>query len=146
MNYGTFYKYITWIAILCISSCSPVHRFNRLLECHPYLFYRVKSDTIIVDSGKSVDTVFIATSETDTFYINSGVRIERSRDTFRFYFRERNCTTYIQKTEIKPTTKVIERTIRKEISEERNKELFRLSLYVVLALLVTGLIRYLFKK
>ena len=146
MHNGNPIKYILAITILLVSSCTPLHRFNRLLKCHPYLFDSVKSDTIVVDSGKSIDTVFVSKTETDTFYINGGVRIERSRDTFRFYYKERNCTTYIQKTEIKPTTKVIERTIRKEISEERNKELFRLSLYVVLALLVTGFVRYLFKK
>lgn len=146
MNHGRIFRHILWIACFCFSSCSPIHQLNCLLEHHPHLFDRFKSDTIFIDSGKSIDTFFITTSETDTFYINSGIRIERSRDTFRFVYRERNCTTYIEKTEIRPTTKVIEREIRKEVNKERNKEIFRLSLYVLLALLVTGLIRYIFKK
>jgi hypothetical protein len=83
--------------------------------------------------------------ETDTFYINSGIRIERSRDTFRFIYRERNCTTYIEKTEIRPTT-VIEREIRKEIKRDRNRELAIVSLYVFLVLLAIGLLRKLFIK
>jgi hypothetical protein len=83
--------------------------------------------------------------ETDTFYINSGIRIERSRDTFRFIYRERNCTTYIERTEIRPTT-VIEREIRKEIKRDRNRELAIVSLYVFLVLLAIGLLRKLFIK
>ena len=134
-NYANIYKHIIWIAVLFFSSCSPVHRFNRLVKRHPYLIDRIKSDTIIINSGKSIDT----------FYINSGIRIERSRDTFRFIYRERNCTTYIEKTEIRPTT-VIEREIRKEIKKDRNRELAIVSLYVFLVLLAIGLLRKLFIK
>ena len=136
INYANIYKHIIWIAILFFSSCSPVHRFNRLVKRHPYLIDRLKSDTIIINSGEV---------ETDTFYINSGIRIERSRDTFRFIYRERNCTTYIEKTEIRPTT-VIEREIRKEIKRDRNRELAIVSLYVFLVLLAIGLLRKLFIK
>jgi len=144
-NYGNTCKYIIWIAILFFGSCSPVHRFNRLVKRHPYLIDRLKSDTIIINSGKSIDTFLVLKTEFDTFYVNSGIRVERSRDTFRFVYRERNCTTYIQKTEVKPTT-IIEREIRKEIKQERNRELIILSLYVLLALLIVGLLRKLFVK
>jgi hypothetical protein len=144
-NYANIYKHIIWIAVLFFSSCSPVHRFNRLVKRHPYLIDRIKSDTVIINSGKSIDTFFVSEVETDTFYINSGIRIERSRDTFRFIYRERNCTTYIERTEIRPTT-VIEREIRKEIKRDRNRELAIVSLYVFLVLLAIGLLRKLFIK
>jgi hypothetical protein len=128
-----------------MGSCSPLYRFNRLVERHPYLLESVKSDTIHIREGKVVDTFFTFKSETDSFYINSGIRIERYRDTLRVYFRERNCTTYIEKTEIRPS-KVTETTIRKEIEREGNKGLIQLSLYVLLSLLIVGLLRTLFGK
>ena len=144
-NYGKYFKHFIWIAIIGVIACSPVYRFNRLVKRHPYLIDRLKSDTVIINSGKSIDTFFILETETDTFYINSGIRIERSRDTFRFIYRERNCTTYIERTEIRPTT-VIEREIRKEIKRDRNRELAIMSLYVFLALIAVGLLRKIFKK
>lgn len=144
-KYGNTIKIIIWAAVLFFCSCSPVYRFNRLVKRHPYLIDRLKSDTIVVDSGKSIDTFFVFETETDTFYINSGIRIERSRDTFRFVYRERNCTTYIERTEIRPTT-VIEREIRKEIKRDRNREVAIMSLYVFLALIAVGLLRKIFTK
>ena len=144
-NYGNTIKITVWTAVLFFCSCSPVHRFNRLVERHPYLIDRLKSDTIVINSGKSIDTFFVFETETDTFYINSGIRIERSRDTFRFVYRERNCTTYIERTEIRPT-KVIEREIRKEIKRDRNREVAIMSLYVFLALIAVGLLRKIFTK
>ena len=144
-NYGNTIKITLWTAVLFFCSCSPIHRFNRLVERHPYLIDRLKSDTVIINSGKSIDTFFVFETETDTFYINSGIRIERSRDTFRFVYRERNCTTYIERTEIRPT-KVIEREIRKEIKRDRNREVAIMSLYVFLALIAVGLLRKIFTK
>ena len=144
-NYGNTIKIIICAAVLFFCSCSPIYRFNRLVKRHPYLIDRLKSDTIVINSGKSIDTFLVFKTEFDTFYVNSGIRVERSRDTFRFIYRERNCTTYIQRTEIRPTT-VIEREIRKEIKQERNRELVIMSLYVLLALLIIGLLRKLFIK
>lgn len=144
-NYGKYFKHFIWIAIIGVIACSPIYRFNRLVKRHPYLIDRLKSDTIVINSGKSIDTFLVFKTEFDTFYVNSGIRVERSRDTFRFIYRERNCTTYIQRTEIRPTT-VIEREIRKEIKQERNRELVIMSLYVLLALLIIGLLRKLFIK
>lgn len=131
------------VTVLIFGSCSPVQRLNCLLENHPYLFERIKTDTIIVDRGKVLDTFFISQNETDTFYINSGIRIERYRDTIRLQFRERNCTTYIQKTEIQPTTKIIETKIRNQIKKERKEEMYKIGLQIALILLLIGLFRYL---
>ena len=144
-NYGNTIKITLWTAVLFFCSCSPIHRFNRLVERHPYLIDRLKSDTIVINSGKSIDTFFVFETETDTFHVNSGIRVERSRDTFRFVYRERNCTTYIERTEIRPTT-VIEREIRKEIKRDRNREVAIMSLYVFLALIAVGLLRKIFTK
>lgn len=145
MKNGNFIRYIVGFALLSISSCSPLYRFNRLVKCHPYLLDRLKSDTVLVDSGKSVDTFFIAETEFDTFYFDRGVRIERFRDTFRIYYRERNCTTYIEKTEIKPT-QIIERQIRQEVKKEQNSKFLKTSIILVLVLLIIGAFRKLFGK
>lgn len=145
MKNGNFIRYIVGFVLLSISSCSPLHRFNRLVKCHPYLLDRLKSDTVLVDSGKSVDTFFIAETEFDTFYFDRGVRIERFRDTFRIYYRERNCTTYIEKTEIKPT-QIIERQIRQEVKKEQNSKFLKTSIILVLVLLIIGAFRKLFGK
>lgn len=145
MKNGNFIRYIVGFVLLSISSCSPLHRFNRLVKCHPYLLDRLKSDTVLVDSGKSVDTFFVAETEFDTFYFDRGVRIERFRDTFRIYYRERNCTTYIEKTEIKPT-QIIERQIRQEVKKEQNSKFLKTSIILVLVLLIIGAFRKLFGK
>ena len=145
MKNGFIYRYISWFILVVGIGCSPIHRFNRLVECHPYLLDSLKSDTIIVDSGKSLDTFFVSQTEFDTFYFDRGIRIDRIRDTFKIYYRERNCTTFIQKTEIKPS-KIIEREIRKEIIKQNEKDIIRWVLYVLGGLLFIGLIRYLFRN
>lgn len=144
-TYGNLYKYFVLCALLCVGGCTPLHRFTRLVERYPYLLESVKSDTVLIRDGQKLDTFFTFKSEIDSFYINSGIRIERYRDTLRVFYRERNCTTYIQKTEIRPTT-LTEKTIRKEIEKESNKGLIQLSLYIFLLLLVVGLLRMLFGK
>lgn len=139
-KYGNLYKCIIWCTLLCVGGCSPLYRFTRLVERHPYLLESVKSDTVLIRDGQKVDTFFTFKSEIDSFYVNSGIRIERYRDTFRLFYQERNCTTYIEKTEIRPTT-LIERTIRKEIKKENQRELLNLTLYIILSLLIVGLLR-----
>ena len=62
-NYGNTTKFISCIVVLTVYSCSPIYRFNRLVKCHPYLLDRIESDTVIVDSGKSIDTFFIFKTE-----------------------------------------------------------------------------------
>jgi hypothetical protein len=103
-----------WIVMVFSVSCNPIHRFNRLVERYPYLLDTQKYEQIVVDTGGVLDTIFISQTEFDTIYLEGGrVRIERFRDTFRIQYRERNCTTTINKTEIRPSEKT-ERTVLKE--------------------------------
>lgn len=105
---------ILWIFICYSSSCTPIYRFNRLVSKHPYLLDKQVYDTIHIRNGERLDTSFVWQEGRDTIFIN-GIRIERLRDTFKIYYRERNCTTNIHKTEIKPS-KATEKIIREETS------------------------------
>jgi len=143
-NYGKFYFIPIMVLLGLLVSCNPIHRFNRLVEQYPYLLDSIKHSEVIVDSGKVVDTAFVIQTQIDTFIIN-GVRIERIRDTFRIIYRERNCTTTVNKTEVRPT-KVIEREIRKEIQKEQKRKGIMYALYLALAIIFVALLIRLFKK
>jgi len=142
-NYGKFYLIPIMVLLGLLVSCNPIHRFNRLVECYPYLLDSVKHSEVIVDSGKVVDTAFIVQTQVDTFVVN-GIRVERIRDTFRIIYRERNCTTTVNKTEVRPT-KVIEREIRKEIQKEQKRKGIMYALYLALAIIFVSLLIKLFK-
>ena len=103
---------IVWLCIHPIVSCTPISRFNRLVSKHPYLLDKQVFDTIHIRDGKRLDTSFIWNEGKDTVIIN-GIRIERFRDTFRLYYRERNCTTYIHETNIQPS-KATQKIIREK--------------------------------
>jgi len=103
---------ILWIFICFISACTPIYRFNRLVSKHPYLLDKQVFDTIHIRNGERLDTSFIWQEGKDTIFIN-GIRLQRFRDTFRIYYKERNCTTNIHKTEIKPS-KATEKITREE--------------------------------
>lgn len=86
------------ISFLCLficcsfSNCS--HFCNRVLQVH-------KIDTVFVDKGRVVDSVFVFKKIKDTFKTDR-LTIYRDSDHFRYYFRERNCTTHISRTIIQP--------------------------------------------
>jgi len=142
-NYGKFYLIPIMVLLGLLVSCNPIHRFNRLVECYPYLLDSVKHSEVIVDSGKVVDTAFVIQTQVDTFVVN-GIRVERIRDTFRIIYRERNCTTTVNKTEVRPT-KVIEREIRQEIQKEQKRKGIMYALYLALAIIFVSLLIKLFK-
>lgn len=103
---------IVWFCIHTIVSCTPISRFNRLVSKHPYLLDKQVFDTIHIRYGERLDTSFIWNEGKDTVIIN-GIRIERFRDTFKLYYRERNCTTHIHETKIQPS-KATQKIIREE--------------------------------
>ena len=142
-NYGKFYLIPFMVLLGLLTSCDPIHRFNRLVERYPHLLDSVKHSEVIVDRGKVVDTAFVVQTKMDTFVIN-GIRVERIRDTFRIIYRERNCTTTVNKTEVRPT-KVIEREIRKEIQKEQKRKGIMYALYLALAIVFVSLLIKLFK-
>lgn len=99
-----------------IFSCSPTYRFSRLVHKYPFLLETLETDSVVIRDTMEQDTQFFWNTETDTIYFNN-VRVERFRDTFRFYYREKPCTTYINKTEIKPS-KVVEKYIEEKTSKK----------------------------
>ena len=93
MNNGHAKNYILFVFIcgLFFTGC----RINsRVVEVH-------KIDTLYIDKGKIVDSVFVFKKIRDTFTTDR-LTIYRDSDHFRYCFRERNCTTYKSTTIIQP--------------------------------------------
>jgi len=135
-------KYFTLIAIVLIhNGCSPVYRFIRLTTKYPFLLESLQHDTVIIRTPLLKDTQIVWKKQIDTL-IFSETTIERRNDTFKFYFRERPCTTYVNKTEIRPS-KYVEKVI-----QERQKRAFFETIedYVLLVLLLLSLLVILFRK
>jgi len=106
------------VSIIFVSSCSHSHRFVRLIEKHPYLLETIQSDSIRVRDTISQDTQFIWKKEVDTLVFRE-VTIERRRDTFRIIKEARPCTTFIRRTEYRPS-KIVE----KYVTEKGQKRSF----------------------
>jgi len=100
------------VSIVFFSSCSPSHRFLRLVQKYPYLLESVSVDSVRVRDTISQDTQVVWKNKVDTLIL-SQVKIERRNDTFRIITRERPCTTYVNRTEIRPS-KIVEREILKK--------------------------------
>lgn len=90
------------ICFMCICSCSPVSRYNSLVRNYPFLIDKQVFDTIHIRNGERIDTTFIWSEGKDTMFIG-GVRIERFRDTFKIYYKEKDCVTNVHTTEIRPS-------------------------------------------
>jgi len=100
------------VSIIFFSSCSPTDRFLRLVEKHPYLLESISVDSVRIRDTIYQDTQVVWKNKVDTLIL-SQVKIERRNDTFRIITRERPCTTYVNKTEIRPS-KIVEREILKK--------------------------------
>lgn len=103
--------------IFCIG-CSPTYRYNRLLEKYPFLQDTLRETEIIVRDSVHQDTQVVWNTKIDTLVLNQ-VKIERRNDTFRIITRERPCTTYVNKTIVKPS-----KTVEKYIEEKAEKGFF----------------------
>ena len=128
-------RYENWYIIITtcycfLASCSPIDRFARLVEKHPYLLETLETDTIVVRESLPQDTQVVWKTNIDTF-VYQNLKIERIHDTFRFFYRERNCTTHINKTEIKPS-KIIEKTLQ----AKQERPIYKILTLVLLLLLV----------
>lgn len=123
--YGIFKNvFICMLLFSGLFGCGCINR--RMLQVH-------KIDTLLIDQGKMVDSVFIFQKSRDTFKTDR-LTIYRDSNHFKYFYRERNCTTYLSKTIIQP-----ERI--REIKEARQKRPFYeilnnlallLSLFVIL--------------
>lgn len=116
------YYPIYFVGIVCcmvsLFSCTPAQRFARLIEKHPYLIETTKKDTVSIRIYPPQDTIIVFKKDYDTIIFDNH-RIERFRDTFRFYYKQSNCTTYVNKTIYQPS-----KYVTKEI-EKRQKRSFR---------------------
>lgn len=91
--YGRLKNSILYVFVCCgFFNCS---RFNgRIVEVH-------KIDTVLVSPGRVVDSVFVFKKVRDTLRTDH-LTIYRDSDHYRYYFRERSCTTHINRTVIQP--------------------------------------------
>jgi len=141
MKYGL--KFISFLVIICICySCSPTHRFHRLVTKYPYLLDSSRQDKIIVRDSVVKDTQIVWKNKVDTI-VFSQVTIERRNDTFRIIERERPCTTYLQKTIYQPS-KIVEKYIKEKGQKRTFFQELKYSLFLIAIVLLVLII--LFKK
>lgn len=133
-NNGIFKIFTIWICCNYLTACSPIYRFNRLVERYPFLLDRKVFDTLVVSRIESVDTTFIMGGK-DTLY-QQGVEIFRHFDSFRLVIRERNCTTFQQQVIIKPS-KVVERYIQQKQDKKEQYLLYGFIILLTILLLLT---------
>lgn len=91
--YGRIANIVLGVLLCCsLFNCGRFGR--RIVEVH-------KIDTVLVNPGRVVDTVFVFTKTRDTLRTEH-LTIYRDSDRFRYFFRERSCTTRINRTVIQP--------------------------------------------
>lgn len=133
-NNGIFKIVILWILGIYITACNPVHRFNRLVKCYPFLLDSQVFDTLVISRIESVDTTYIL-GKKDTLY-QQGIEIHRHFDSIRLIIRERNCTTYQQQTIVKPS-KIVEKYIKEEYDSKERYYLIVFCIFLTILLLLT---------
>ena len=90
--------------ILLVSSCTPLQRLQRMQKRHPYLFELKPNDTFYIRTSKT-DTLRYYNSSSDTVQIITDsltIREIFTRDTFRYYYKSRPCTTFTTKQVLQP--------------------------------------------
>lgn len=121
--------------VVCLTTCSPYNRLQRLLKNHPYLVENQIRDSVVIREGKVVDTLFSIKATRDTIQLSGGTTIIRSSDTFRFITRIEPCTTFITKRET-----IFPKEQRKETPKKGEKWAVyeKIGLYALLILLALG--------
>jgi hypothetical protein len=135
--YGKLYFYLL-VSMFLFSCRTPDEKFYRLVKRHPHLLdFYFDSDTSISETI-SLDTQFIFKTKKDTVYFGTN-RIERFGDTFRFYYKERPCTTYINTTTVAPVSKrkAQERRIAQNTSTQKDKKGFAWEIFPIITWLIT---------
>ena len=90
--------------ILLASSCTPLQRLQRMQKRHPYLFELKPNDTFYIRTSKT-DTLRYYNSSSDTVQIITDsltIREIFTRDTFRYYYKSRPCTTFTTRQVLQP--------------------------------------------
>jgi len=123
--YGIFKNvFICMLLFSGLFGCGCINR--RIVQVH-------KIDTLLIDQGKMVDSVFIFEKSRDTFR-SDRLTIYRDSNHFRYFYRERNCTTYLSKTIIQPERirEIQAKERKRPIYEILNNLALLLSLFVIL--------------
>ena len=123
--YGIFKNvFVCMLLFSGLFGCGCINR--RIVQVH-------KIDTLLIDQGKMVDSVFIFEKSRDTFR-SDRLTIYRDSNHFRYFYRERNCTTYLSKTIIQPERirEIQAKERKRPIYEILNNLALLLSLFVIL--------------
>jgi hypothetical protein len=123
--YGIFKNvFVCMLLFSGLFGCGCINR--RMLQVH-------KIDTLVIDPGKMVDSVFIFEKTRDTFKTDR-LTIYRDSNHFRYFYRERSCTTYLSKTIIQPERirEIQAKERKRPIYEILNNLALLLSLFVIL--------------
>lgn len=98
------------LIILLLASCSPIKRFNRLIEKYPYL---ITSDTVVI---KDTITLYVPEVHTDTVVtikeLTDTITITKDRVTVKAWYVPKEKKVYIQgKCDPIYITKIVDRKI-----------------------------------
>jgi hypothetical protein len=117
------------ISLFC-TNCTPVYRFERLLQKHPYLAKLYAKDSVVVKSYEDLDTLFVFSSEKDTLFFND-TKLFRTSDTIRLVRTFKPCTTYVSK-----NISIPEKTIERERWKVHKQDTWVILLLVVIFIAV----------
>lgn len=136
-NYGTFRNYCLLLMGVCLTACSPQFRLSRLLKNNPHLYEIFRHDSVYVRDVNSTDSVFFFHKEKDTITFNNAT-IYREFDTLRLVQSCPPCTTYLSKTILQPTQKLLKETrYKRSLREKLEDSIFPIIIGLLLGLIIT---------
>jgi len=136
-NHGTYRTYCILFVAICFVSCSPQFRLSRLLKNNPHLYEIFRHDSVYVRDVNSTDSVFFFTKEKDTITFNYAT-IYREFDTLRLVQSCPPCTTYVSKTILQPTQKLLKETrYKRSLREKLEDSIFPIIIGLLLGLIIT---------
>ena len=135
--YGTYRNLCYLFMGICFSACSPQYRLSRLLENNPNLYEVFRHDSVLVRNELHTDSLFFFKSEKDTIVFNNAT-IFRHLDTIRLVQSCPPCTTYLSKTILQPTQKIIkEKGYKRSLREKLEDSIFPLLIGLLLGFIIT---------
>jgi hypothetical protein len=130
MNYGKIRIFLLVFTSILLAACSPIDRYNRLIDKYPFLVESKTLDSIKIVEYFSTDSTFFWNEIHDTITID-GIRLVRFRDTFRITTKPQYCTTFIKQTINRPSKETI-----KEKERDYNWWIKAFVIYMIITSLV----------
>ena len=120
-------RYYCYLAlVLCLASCSASDRLLRILKNNPHIYENFRRDSIQIRNVRTTDSVFFFQKERDTIRFENAT-IYRESDTLRLVQSCPPCTTYLSKTILQPTQKIIkEKSVKRSLREKLEDALLAL--------------------